>query len=395
MVLIRQLSALKVKHDLTPGMYPDGLGLYLQVREGNAKSWVYRYRINGRLRDMGLGPAHSVTLAEARDKAEKCRAIRRSGLDPIEERRKEECAAAASAARVMTFRQCAEAYIESHRAGWRSAKHAAQWTATLETYVYPVFENLPVADVDRELVLKVLRPIWNGKTETAVRVRGRIEKILGWARINDYRQGENPARWKGYLDNLLPPRAKVTAVKHHAALPFTQIPEFMRCLRSEASVTARAFEFCILTATRTNETLQMRWDEVDEVAGLWIIPGQRMKSGREHRVPLSARALEVLVEMKQIRMSDFVFPGGKLQRPLSNMVFSMKLRRLKRAEITAHGFRSTFRDWAAELTNFPNEVVEMALAHTISNKVEAAYRRGDLFEKRRQLAEAWAAYCSG
>jgi len=374
-------------------MYPDGLGLYLQVGVGNAKSWIYRYRSNGKLRDMGLGPAHSVTLAEARERAEKCRTVRQAGLDPIEERLKEKQAAHATAARAITFQECAAAYIESHRAGWKNTKHAAQWTATLQTYVYPVFENTPVADIDRELVLKVLRPIWNEKTETASRVRGRIEKVLDWARINDYRHGENPARWKGFLDNLLPRRAKVAAVKHHSALPFGQLPAFMRDLREEASVAARAFEFCILTATRTSETLRMQWDEIDEAASLWTIPAQRMKAGRDHRVPLSKRALAILTEMRQIRMSDYVFPGGKARRPLSGMVFAMKLRRLKRTDITAHGFRSTFRDWAAEQTDFPNEVVEMALAHTISNKVEAAYRRGDLFEKRRQLAEAWAAYC--
>lgn len=395
MVRIRQLSALKLKQNLEPGMYPDGLGLYLQVGPGNAKSWIYRYRTNGKLRDMGLGPAHSVTLAEARERADECRRARQAGLDPIEERLKKKQAAHATAAHAITFQECAATYIESHQAGWKNTKHAAQWTATLQTYVYPVFKNTPVADIDRELVLKVLRPIWNEKTETAVRVRGRIEKVLDWARINDYRHGENPARWKGFLDNLLPRRAKVAAVKHHAALPFGQLPAFMRDLRDEASVAARAFEFCILTATRTNETLGMRWDEIDEAAGLWTIPAQRMKAGRDHRVPLSRRALAILTEMRQIRMSDYVFPGGKERRPLSGMVFSMKLRRLKKTNVTAHGFRSTFRDWAAEQTDFPNEVVEMALAHTISNKVEAAYRRGDLFEKRRQLAEAWAAYCGG
>lgn len=393
MVRIKLLSALKVRQDLKPGMYPDGLGLYLQVRSGNAKSWIYRYRVNGKLRDMGLGPVHSVSLAEAREAAEKCRSVRRNGFDPIDERLKQKRSAHADAARNITFQECAAAYIETHRAGWKNAKHAAQWNSTLKTYVYPAFGDTPVVDIDRELVLQALRPIWNGKTETASRVRGRIEKILDWAKINGYREGDNPARWKGFLDNLLPRRAKVTAVKHHAALPFGQMPEFMRGLRNEASVTARAFEFCILTATRTSETLQMRWDEVDVIAALWIIPGQRMKSGREHRVPLSARALEILAEMKRVSTGDFVFLGSRLHRPLSSMVFSMKLRRLQRTDITAHGFRSAFRDWAAERTNFPNEVVEMALAHTISNKVEAAYRRGDLLEKRRRLAEAWAAYC--
>lgn len=395
MVRIRQLSALKIKQRLKPGMYPDGLGLYLQVREGNARSWIYRYRASGRLRDMGLGPAHSVTLAEARERAEMCRALRQKGLDPIEQRLKEKRAAQTAASRVMTFEQCATAYIDAHKPGWKNAKHAGQWTTTLEAYVYPVFKEASVADIDRELVLQVLNPIWNEKTETASRIRGRIERILDWAFIKDYRSGDNPARWKGYLDNLLSRPGKARAVVHHAALPIQEVPHFMRNLRAQTHVSARAFEFCILTATRTNETLRMRWEELDEQAGQWIIPAARMKGGRDHRVPLSTRATEILAEMKRIRISEFVFPGGKLNRPLSSMVFLMMLRRLKQTDVTPHGFRSTFRDWAAERTDFPNEVVEMALAHTISNKVEAAYRRSDLLEKRRQLAETWAAYCLG
>lgn len=393
MVHIKVLTALKIKQSLKPGLYSDGLGLYLQVRSEHNKSWVFRYRANGRLRDMGLGPLHTVSLAEAREKATACRSMRLNGLDPIDERRNKALAEKAEAAQAITFEQCAEAYIAEHRAGWKNGKHAEQWTATLQTYAYPVFKNIPVADVDLELVLKVLQPMWKTKTETASRLRGRIERILDWARIKGYRAGENPARWRGHLEHLLAKRSKVASVSHHSALPIDETPAFVRLLQNESTVTARALEVCILTATRTSETIGMRWDEISDNDRLWTIPGSRMKAGRDHRVPLSTRAQAILTEMKEIRISDFVFPGRKADRPLSNMAFLEMLRRLGRTDITAHGFRSTFRDWAAERTDLPNEVVEMALAHTISNKVEAAYRRGDLFEKRRALAQAWADFC--
>lgn len=395
MARIRVLTALKIKQNLKPGMYADGLGLYLKVRAGNSKSWIFRYRTGGRLRDMGLGPFHTVSLAEAREKAEVCRAMRLKGLDPLNERHKEQQARVIEATEAITFEKCAETYIATHRAGWKNGKHADQWTATLQTYVYPVFKDKPVAAIDDALVLKVLQPIWKDKTETASRLRGRIERILDWARVMKYRTGDNPARWKGHLDHLLPKRSKVAIVNHHAALPIDETPGFVLLLQREQTVVARAFEFCILNATRTNETMGMRWDEFDEKARLWTVPAARMKASRDHRIPLAKRSQIILAEMKEIRTGDFVFPGKVDGRPLSSMAFLMLLRRLERDDITAHGFRSTFRDWAAERTEFPNEVVEMALAHTISNKVEAAYRRGDLFDKRRQLAEAWAAFCAG
>ncbi|WP_407167922.1 tyrosine-type recombinase/integrase [Bradyrhizobium sp. ORS 111] len=395
MARIRVLTALKIRQNLKPGMYADGLGLYLKVRDGNAKSWIFRYRTGGKLRDMGLGPFHTVSLAEAREKAEICRAMRFKGLDPLEERHKEQQAKSIEAAETVTFEKCAETYIAAHKDGWKNSKHAEQWTSTLQAYVYPIFKDRPVAAIDDALVLKVLQPIWKEKTETAARVRGRIERILDWARTMKYRTGDNPARWKGHLAHLLPRRSRVATVNHHAALPIDETPAFIQILRREETVVARAFEFCILNATRTNETMGMRWTEYDEKAQLWTVPAARMKAGRDHRIPLAKRSQLILVEMQDIRTSDFVFPGGKQERPLSSMAFLMLLRRLKCDGITAHGFRSTFRDWAAERTDFPSEVVEMALAHTISNKVEAAYRRGDLFEKRRQLAEAWATFCGG
>lgn len=395
MARIRVLTALKIRQNLKPGMYADGLGLYLKVRAGNSKSWIFRYRTGGKLRDMGLGPFHTVSLAEAREKAEACRAMRLKGLDPLNERHKEQQARTAEAAEAITFEKCAEAYITAHKAGWKNGKHADQWTTTLQTYVYPIFKDTPVAAIDDALVLKVLQPIWEEKTETAFRIRGRIERILDLARVMKYRTGDNPARWRGHLDHLLPKRSRVATVNHHAALPIDETPGFIQTLQREETVVARALEFCILNATRTNETMGMRWSEYDEKARLWTAPGARMKAGRDHRIPLAPRSLSILAEMQDIRSGDFVFPGGVQERPLSSMAFLMLLRRLGRNDITAHGFRSTFRDWAAERTDFPNEVVEMALAHTISNKVEAAYRRGDLFDKRRQLAEAWAAFCAG
>lgn len=394
MARIRVLTALKIKQNLKPGMYADGLGLYLKVRPGNSKSWIFRYRTGRKLRDMGLGPFHTVSLAEAREKAEVCRIMRLKGLDPLDERFKEQQAKTVEVPEAITFEKCAETYITTHKAGWKNGKHADQWTATLQTYVYPIFKGKPVTAIDDAIVLKVLQPIWKEKTETASRVRGRIERILDWARVMKYRTGENPARWKGHLDHLLPKRSKVATIVHHAALPIDETPAFIQTLRREKTVVARAFEYCILNATRTSETLGMRWTEFDEKAGLWTVPAERMKAGRDHRIPLSRRSVQILAEMQELRISDFAFPGGVKDRPLSSMVFLMLLRRLGRNDITAHGFRSTFRDWAAERTDFPNEVVEMALAHTISNKVEAAYRRGDLFEKRRQLAEAWAEFCA-
>jgi integrase len=395
MARIRVLTALKIRQNLKPGMYADGLGLYLKVRDGNSKSWIFRYRIRGKLRDMGLGPFHTVSLAQAREKAEVCRVMRLNGLDPLQERFKEQQAKTIEASEVITFEKCAETYIATHKDGWKNGKHADQWTATLQTYVYPVFKDKPVAAIDDALVLKVLQPIWKEKTETASRVRGRIERILDWARIMKYRTGDNPARWRGHLDHLLPKRSRVATVNHHAALPIDETPGFMQILRKEKTVVARALEYCILNATRTGETMGMRWSEFDDKAQLWTVPGARMKAGRDHRLPLAKRSQLILAEMQEIRTGEFVFPGGVHDRPLSSMAFLMLLRRLERNDITAHGFRSTFRDWAAERTDFPSEVVEMALAHTISNKVEAAYRRGDLFDKRRQLAEAWAAFCAG
>ncbi|HKM71547.1 MAG TPA: integrase arm-type DNA-binding domain-containing protein [Stellaceae bacterium] len=391
---IGKLTALAITQAKRRGYYGDGGGLFLQVSASGAKSWVFRFKESTRLREMGLGPTHTVSLAEARQKALECRKARLDGLDPIEARRGKRIQAKLDAAKAMTFAACAESYIASHRAGWRNPKHAAQWPATLCTYVYPVFGSLPVQAVDVGLVMKAIEPIWTQKPETAGRVRGRIESVLDWAAARGYRQGENPARWRGHLENLLPKKAKVRRVEHHAALPYAEISAFVAELRQQDGVAARALEFAILTAARTGEVIGAKWDEIDVGERLWTVPAERMKAGKEHRVPLSDAALAILEGIRKIRQGDQIFPGSKAGRPISNMAMLMLLRRMGRGDLTAHGFRSSFRDWVAERTTFPAEVAEMALAHAVADKVEAAYRRGDLFQKRRQLADAWAKFCA-
>jgi integrase len=391
---IGKLTALAVAQARRRGYYSDGGGLYLQVSRGAAKSWVFRFKEAGRLREMGLGPLHTIGLAEARRRAQECRVARLDGRDPIEVRRAERLKGRLDAARAMTFRACAERYIAAHKAGWRSPKSLKAWESTLAADVYPIFGALPVQAIDTALVMRAIEPIWTTKPETASRVRGRIESILDWATARGYRQGENPARWRGHLENLLPKKTKVRRVEHLAALPYPEIGAFMIELRKPEGTAARALEFAILTAARTGEVIGACWDEFNLPDKLWTIPAGRMKAGKEHCVPLSDAAIAIIEKMATIRSGEFVFPGGKAGRPLSNMSMLMLLRRMGRDELTIHGFRSSFRDWAAERTNFPAEVAEMALAHAVGDKVEAAYRRGDLFQKRHQLAEAWAKFCA-
>ncbi len=391
--LANRLIPINVERLKRPGMHADGRGLYLRVGPNGAKSWIFRFKADGKRRDMGLGGYPDVGLAEAREKAEALRKTRSGGHDPLELRRAEQQAARLNAAKTLTFRQCAEAYIETHSTGWKNAKHAWQWPQSLGTFVYPVFGDCPVQDVDVALVVQALKPIWPTKTETAIRTRGRIERILDWARVSGFRTGDNPARWRGHLDQLLPRPSRIAKVEHHAALPYAEIGAFMRLLREQKGVAARALEFTILTAARTVEALGTRWDEIDFVAKLWSVPGERMKAAKPHRVPLAPAALQSIRCLQGASDSAFVFPGARRGKPLSNMAMLQLLRRMGRGDLTAHGFRSTFRDWAAEQTNFPREVCEGALAHTIESKVEAAYRRGELLEKRRTLMAAWAAYC--
>jgi integrase len=398
---INRLSPRKVATENKPGMHADGGGLNLRVAEFEkngvswvTKSWMFRFKKGGKERRMGLGPLHTVSLAEARDEALRCRKLLRDGIDPIEARKVARTRQAVDSAKSMTFKECTAAYIKAHKAGWRNAKHELQWSRTLETYAYPMFGDLPVSVVDIGLVMKALEPIWSTKTETASRVRGRIESILDWATVRKYREGENPARWKGNLDSLLPARAKVRNVRHHAALPYDQTGAFLVDLRERECIAARGLEFLILTAARTGEVMDAKWNEFDLSQNLWTIPGERMKSDREHRVPLSPDAVTVIKEMQGIKISDYVFPGASPNRPLSNMAFLQLLKRMGRGDLTAHGFRSTFRDWAAERTAYSSEVAEMALAHSVGSRVEAAYSRGDLFEKRQRIMDGWAAFCS-
>ncbi|MGX9218956.1 tyrosine-type recombinase/integrase [Massilia varians] len=391
--LIDKLSPLAVSKMTKPGYYGDGAGLWLQVSASGSKSWIFRYTLAGRQREMGLGPTHTVSLASARLQAKEHRLTLRDGKDPLEVRQATRLATALAKSRLMTFDQCAAAYIAAHRGSWKNAKHASQWENTLSTYASPIIGALSVAEVDTALVVKVLSPIWQDKTETATRLRGRIESILDWATVSKYRQGENPARWRGHLENLLANPSKVARVVHHPALAWREIGAFMAELRQCAGMAARAVEFAILTAARSGEVRGATWDEIDLTTGLWTIPAERMKGKREHRVPLSPPVLALLNATP--RLEALVFPGRREGVGLSDMSLTAVLRRMGRNEITVHGFRSTFRDWCAEsvANSFPREVCEHALAHSLPDKVEAAYRRGDLLEKRVMLMEAWASYC--
>jgi integrase len=369
------------------GWHGDGGGLYLQCTAGAdgsiSRSWVFRYRASNRERWMGLGPLRDVSLAEAREKAALARKLRLEGVDPIEARKAQRTAAHLEAMKAMTFGQCVEAYLQTHEVAWKNVKHREQWRMTLTEYCKSI-SSLPVQAIDTDLVLKVLTPLWTTRTETAKRLRGRIERVLSWAKGRGLRAGENPARWAGHLDEMLASPSKIAAVRHHPALPYAEIPAFMAELRERDSLSARALEFTILTTARTSEVIGgATRDEIDLKAKTWTIPAERMKAGREHKVPLCERAVEILQSLDQRSKKLF---------PLSNMAMAELLKGM-RPGVTVHGFRSTFRDWAAETTNYPNHVVEQALAHAIGDKVEKAYRRGDLFTKRTKLMISWAQYC--
>jgi integrase len=389
---IGKLSAIKVARLTKSGMYGDGGGLWLQVRSPEVRSWIFRYELDGKQRYMGLGPVDTIGLADARERASKARRLLLDGIDPIEARKAARASAKLDARRAVSFQDCAEAYIAAHKFGWRSSKHGNQWHNTLATYAYPVIGDLPVQQIDVTLVMKVLEPIWQAKTETASRLRGRIEVVLSWARTHGYRSGENPAAWRRHLENLLPPRRKVRQVRHLSALPYQEIGNFMASLRAEQGIAARALELTILTAARTSETLGATWSEVDLQAGIWTIPAERMKVERPHRIPLSPTALTVLQAMSTIRLSDYVFPGARAGRPLNNRALLDVLERMDRKDITAHGFRSTFRDWAAEQTRFPREICEQALGHVVGSSVERAYLRSDVIDRRRKLMDEWARF---
>jgi integrase len=416
-----KLTALEVAKAKKPGMYADGGGLYLQVARGGSKSWIFRYRFNGHTsktgkplaREMGLGSVKcegridgTWTLAEARDRARLQRQILDLGKDPIEARKERDLIEALEKAKSVAFEDCAKDYIKAHKSGWKNPKHADQWSSTLKRWAYPITGKLPVGTITTDLVMKVLQqpisnerdaPIfWEARTETASRVRGRIENVLDWARAKKLRDGENPARWKGLLDKLLPARSTVAPVEHHKALPYADIPRFMAELRRRNSLSARALEFTILTAARTSDTVGAVRPEIDRQERAWTVPAVRLKGRRgrrkrDHYVPLSDRALEILDNLSQDTEYLFAHEDGA---SLSNMAMLELLQGMGFGEdLTVHGFRSTFKDWCAEQTAYPNEMSEMALAHTVSDKVEAAYRRGDMREKRRRLMADWAAYC--
>ncbi len=380
--LTQRLNARSVQVAKTPGMIPDGGGLYLHIGPSGSKSWVLRYRMNGHRRDLGLGPYPLVLLAEARARAMAQLKLRLDGIDPLAARR----AVRTPAQAMMTFAACAEEYIEAHSAGWRGGGSEEQWRHSLRDHA-AALADMPIAEIDTAAVLRAVQPIWNTKTETASRVRGRIESILGWATTKGLRTGDNPARWPKHLENLLPAKNKVAPVKHHVALDYREIAGFMAELRVKMGIAAKALEFTILTASRVSEVVGARWSEFDLAERLWTVPAARIKGGIEHRVPLSDAAMALIEGMP--RRGDRVFPVTT--SALSKVI----LEQLGRRGLTIHGFRSTFRDWAAERTNFPAEVADMALAHVVGDKVEAAYRRGDLFDKRRQLADAWARYIAG
>jgi integrase len=402
-----KLTAAGVRAASVPGLYGDGHGLYLQVSSFGTKAWIFRYMVDGQARKMGLGPLHTVSLAEARKRAAEARLKLQDGIDPIAERdsaRDARKAAAAEAkaavARRKTFKECADAYIADNEVGWRNAKHAAQWNATFNETKrgqtrYPAItvpiNDLPVSEIDTALVLKVLKPIWREKPETAKRVRGRIEQVLAAAKVEGYRTGENPARWRGHLDKLLPQPAKLAPVQHHKAIPYVELPAFMAELRGRPGISARALEFTILNVARTSEAIGAKWEEFDLREKVWTIPATRMKAGDEHRVPLSDRATRILASLP--RDAEFVFPGGRKGKPLSNMAMLELMREMRGKGATVHGLRSTFRDWAGDRTNYPREVAEAALAHAVGDKTERAYRRGDALERRRRLMADWAAYC--
>lgn len=389
-----------------PGMTNDGDGLYLKVGRSGGASWIFRYKIAGKTRDMGLGGIPEISLAKAREKSAEARKLSRSGVDPLTsrdegverqrlEQEAERLAKAIAIAKATPFKDVALDYIAAHKAGWKNAKHAQQWENTLTTYAFKLIGDLPTQEVSVEHVLTILKPIWTVKPETASRLRNRIEVVLDAAKAKGLREGENPARWRGHLDKLLPPRLKVRAVKHHSAMPWVELPAFMETLEKAEDLSSKALRFTILTACRTSEVLEATWTEVDLVAGIWTIPASRMKTGKEHRVPLSQAAFDLLIALPRVKGNHHLFPGARRGRPLSNMAMLMVLRRMKRNDLTTHGFRSTFRDWASEVTHYPREVCEQALAHAVESAVEAAYRRGDLFGKRQKLMDQWSRYVCG
>jgi integrase len=392
MAEINKLSALKVAKIAKAGKYSDGKGLYLQVTQRLVRSWIFRYERGGVEHYMGLGAVYSVGLAEAREEARKARLLLQQGIDPLQHKTELVAKNRAVTASSKVFEECVQEYISSHKDSWRNEKHGKQWESTLLKYACPRLGRMDVRLINTALVLQVLEPIWKTKTETATRLRERIERVLAWAATKGYREGENPARWSGHLEELLPKPSKLKQVKHHPSLPYMQIGAFLRLLRLEKGVAAQALEFTILTASRTGEVRFAKWDEIDLAAKVWVIPAARMKTSREHRVPLVDETIAILERMKGLD-TFWVFPSARLDKPMSNMAMLAVLERMQQMDITVHGFRLTFRVWAAEQTTYPKELPEMALAHSVGSAVEEAYQRADLFERRRAVMADWANWC--
>lgn len=389
---IQNLTARKCETIKEPGYYADGQNLYLQVGKTLSKSWLFIYKFQGKKHEVGLGGYPDIPLVLAREAAARWRKVLIEGDNPIEIKRALEAEKQRNRVDNPTFAQCADKFIASHRAGWKNTKHAQQWENTLNQYAFPIIGSKQVKEIDTSLVMRVLEPIWLEKNETASRLRGRIENILDWANVHKYRQGDNPARWRGHLDKLLSSPNKVQRTQHFKALPYREINKLLLALRSNGCVSAMALEFLILTAARTGEVIGSKWSEINLNQNIWIIPAERMKMKKEHRVPLTSRTLEILSNVKQLQENDYIFPGRTKSGGLSNAAMDKLLQVTLNYNVTVHGFRSTFRDWASEITNFPHELCEMALAHTIKNQAEAAYRRGDMLEKRRVMMEAWLTY---
>ena len=390
----KKLNALQVSRLITPGMHRVDDHLYLQVKSRTSRSWIVRYTFQGRAGYLGLGGLNKLPLVDARKKAAEALALLGNDVDPVLQKRAAKQRRELEAAKRVTFREAADRYVALHRESWRSEKHRAQWDGTLAAYAFPVIGNLSVSEIDTGLVMRVLEPIWQEKPETASRLRGRIETVLSWAQARGLRSGDNPARWRGHVENLLPAKSKVRKVRHHPALPYTEIGAFMVELRAREGIASSMLQFAILCAARTGEVLGARWSEIDLKQRVWTVPADRMKSGREHRVPLSDAALAVLEDMRQIQRSDLVFAGDKPGQPFSNMAMLAVLKRMSRPDLTTHGFRSTFRVWAADQPGNWRDVAEAALAHVVGDDTERAYNRGDLFEKRRKLMAAWGGYRS-
>lgn len=392
---LHRLTALKIGKLDAPGQYPDGGNLYFQISKTGSRSWIFRFTLRGQSREMGLGPLSAVSLAAARAEASKCRELLRAGIDPLEARAADQRKRAIETGGPRLFKAAAADYIANHRAEWKNSKHAQQWENTLDTYAFPTIGNQDVSDVDTAMIVRVLQPIWTAKRETAFRLRGRIERILDAEKTLGHRQGENPARWRGHLDTLLPKQNRRKKIKHHPALPWQEMPEFMRSLRQREEPTARMLELLILTAVRTQEALYARPEEFAMDYRVWTVPGERMKMELPLRVPMTDRVVELVEQALPHARHGWLYPGRKDKRPYSNMAMLKILERMGYGHVTVHGFRSTFRDWVAECTEYADSLAEKALAHAIQNESEAAYRRGDMLERRRQMMADWAGFCAG